>query len=100
MIRVLIAEDQAMVRGALKALLAMEGDIEIVAASVVRIAADSGFLFTAGEYEKSVKEELARQYAAGELTEQELDAVGPGATAEDVWAAIVGRGATVVVVGH
>ncbi|TMD17954.1 MAG: response regulator transcription factor [Chloroflexi bacterium] len=31
MIRVLIAEDQGMVRGALKALLAMEGDIEIVA---------------------------------------------------------------------
>ena len=31
MIRVLIAEDQAMVRGALKALLAMERDIEIVA---------------------------------------------------------------------
>jgi len=31
MIRVLIAEDQAMVRGALKALLQMEGDIEIVA---------------------------------------------------------------------
>lgn len=30
MIRVLIAEDQAMVRGALKALLAMEDDIEIV----------------------------------------------------------------------
>ncbi|MFC7625386.1 response regulator transcription factor [Microlunatus sp. GCM10028923] len=30
-IRVLIAEDQAMVRGALSALLAMEGDIEIVA---------------------------------------------------------------------
>jgi two-component system response regulator DesR len=30
-IRVLIAEDQTMVRGALKALLAMEGDIEIVA---------------------------------------------------------------------
>ena len=30
MIRVLIAEDQAMVRGALKALLAMEQDIEIV----------------------------------------------------------------------
>jgi two-component system response regulator DesR len=31
MIRVLIAEDQGMIRGALKALLAMEGDIEIVA---------------------------------------------------------------------
>lgn len=31
MIRVLIAEDQGMVRGALRALLAMEGDIEIVA---------------------------------------------------------------------
>ena len=33
MIRVLIAEDQGMVRGALKALLAMEDDIEIVAES-------------------------------------------------------------------
>jgi two-component system, NarL family, response regulator DesR len=31
MIRVLIAEDQAMIRGALKALLAMEEDIDIVA---------------------------------------------------------------------
>jgi two-component system response regulator DesR len=31
MIRVLIAEDQAMVRGALRALLAMEEDIEVVA---------------------------------------------------------------------
>lgn len=30
MIRVLIAEDQAMVRGALRALLAMEGDIQVV----------------------------------------------------------------------
>lgn len=32
MIRVLVAEDQAMVRGALAALLTLEGDIEIVAA--------------------------------------------------------------------
>ncbi|HEY6539983.1 MAG TPA: response regulator transcription factor, partial [Ktedonobacteraceae bacterium] len=31
MIRVMIAEDQAMVRGALAALLTLEGDIEIVA---------------------------------------------------------------------
>ena len=31
MIRVLIAEDQAMVRGAIRALLAMEDDIEVVA---------------------------------------------------------------------
>jgi two-component system response regulator DesR len=46
LIRVLIAEDQAMVRGALKALLAMEDDIEIVgevarADEVVRVASQS-----------------------------------------------------------
>jgi two-component system, NarL family, response regulator DesR len=45
-IRVLIAEDQAMVRGALKALLAMEADIQIVAESdradhVVALALES-----------------------------------------------------------
>lgn len=46
MIRVLLAEDQAMVRGALKALLAMEDDIEIVgeadrADQVVEVARQS-----------------------------------------------------------
>lgn len=46
MIRVLIAEDQGLVRGALKALLAMEGDIEIVAETdradrVVALAVES-----------------------------------------------------------
>ncbi len=44
----------------------------------------------------------ARETAAGlGFGEPEpLDALGPGATAEDVRAAIAGRGATVVVVGH
>ena len=33
MIRILLAEDQAMVRGALSALLAMEADIEVLCAA-------------------------------------------------------------------
>ena len=33
MIRILLAEDQAMVRGALSALLAMEADIEVLGAA-------------------------------------------------------------------
>lgn len=39
MIRVLLAEDQAMVRGALAALLRMEGDIDIVAEAADGVAA-------------------------------------------------------------
>lgn len=47
MIRVLLAEDQAMVRGALRALLGLEGDIEVVAEvsrgdEVVSVALEAG----------------------------------------------------------
>jgi predicted ribosomally synthesized peptide with nif11-like leader len=53
-------------------------------AEVVGIAAATGFAFTAAEYEAAVKEELARQHAAGELRGEQLERVAGGA-AFSVW---------------
>ena len=47
-------------------------------AAVVKLAAEAGFVFTAQEYDAAVKEELARQHAAGELSEAELESVAGG----------------------
>jgi predicted ribosomally synthesized peptide with nif11-like leader len=41
-------------------------------AAVVGIAAAAGFVFTAEEYKEAVKEILARQYAADQLSEAQL----------------------------
>jgi predicted ribosomally synthesized peptide with nif11-like leader len=46
-------------------------------AAVVGIAA-AGFVFTAEEYKDAVKEFFARQYAAGQLTEEQLGLIAGG----------------------
>src|SRR5262245_56725149 len=48
-------------------------------AALVKVAAEAGFLFTAQEYEAAVKKEVARQHAAGELTEGQLQQIAGGA---------------------
>jgi predicted ribosomally synthesized peptide with nif11-like leader len=47
-------------------------------ADVIRIAAAAGFSFTQAEYETAVKEELARQHAAGDLNDESLAAIAGG----------------------
>ena len=61
---------------------ATEGQVAL--AAVIQLAADAGFAFTAVDYEAAIKEELARQHAAGELSEREL---------ADVAGGVFGRGA-------
>jgi predicted ribosomally synthesized peptide with nif11-like leader len=48
------------------------------AAMTVQIAGDAGFVFSADDYERSVKDHLGREHAAGELDEKELDQVAGG----------------------
>ena len=50
-----------------------------VLAAVVQIAAEVGFAFTAAEYEAAVQEKLARQHAAGALSEEQLEQIAAGA---------------------
>jgi predicted ribosomally synthesized peptide with nif11-like leader len=47
-------------------------------AAVAKIAAAAGFSFTAEEYDATLKEELARRFAAGELSQEELGQVAGG----------------------
>ena len=47
-------------------------------AAVIKLAAESGCVFSAQEYEVAVKEELARQHAAGEISDEQLEAVAGG----------------------
>ena len=49
--------------------------------AVISLAATAGFVFTAKEYESAVKEELARQHRAGEITDEELARVAGGSRA-------------------
>jgi predicted ribosomally synthesized peptide with nif11-like leader len=51
---------------------------QAIAAEVVQIAAAAGFAFTAAEYETAVKEALGRQYAAGQLSEEQLGLIAGG----------------------
>ena len=60
-------------------LAAIQGkDHQAAIAAVVKLAAESGFAFTAQEYEAAVREELARQHAAGELSDEQLAGMAGG----------------------
>src|SRR5262245_55478288 len=48
-----------------------------VAASV-KLAGEAGFIFTAQEYDDALKEEIARQHAAAEMSEEQLGRVAGG----------------------
>ena len=53
-------------------------DKDTTVAALVRIAATAGCRFTPQEYEAAIREELARQHAAGEISEAQLEAVAGG----------------------
>jgi predicted ribosomally synthesized peptide with nif11-like leader len=58
--------------------------MEASSAAVARVAAAAGFSFTAEAYEAAVQEELARQHAADQLTDQELEQAAGGNSASGV----------------
>src|SRR5262245_11134225 len=63
----------------LKKLTAIPPDDQQAAiATLVKVAAAAGFVFTAQEYDAAIKEELTRQHAAAELSDQQLEAVAGG----------------------
>jgi predicted ribosomally synthesized peptide with nif11-like leader len=55
------------------------GDAGTVAAAMVRIADEAGFRLTTDDFETALKEDIAHQFAAGELNEEQLAAVSGGA---------------------
>jgi len=62
-----------------KALQAKLAAIQLTTvAAIVTLADEAGFAFTAREYDAAVKEELARQYAAGELRDEQMEAIAGG----------------------
>jgi predicted ribosomally synthesized peptide with nif11-like leader len=68
-------------------------DKEAAIAAVVKIAAAAGFTFTAADYEAALKEALAREYAVGQLQEEQLQqAVGGALTYAANGCAIAGGG--------
>jgi predicted ribosomally synthesized peptide with nif11-like leader len=53
-------------------------DKDVAIDEVIRIAKAAGFAFTKADYESADKEELARQHAAGEISDEQLAAVAAG----------------------
>jgi hypothetical protein len=58
--------------------------MEASSAAVAQVADAAGFSFTAQEYAAAVKEELARQHAEGQLTDQQLEQAAGGGSASGV----------------
>ena len=59
-------------------------DKAAAAAAVVKVAAAAGFAFTAEEYQVAIRDDLSRQHAAGELSEQQLAEMAGGALGKSV----------------
>ena len=53
-------------------------DFETGVGHILKLAAESGFPFTREEYDAAIQEELKRQHAADELSEEELAGVTGG----------------------
>src|SRR5262245_13857475 len=51
---------------------------QAVIAAVVKVAADAGFDFTAQEYDAAAKQELAKQHAGGEISDEQLAQLAGG----------------------
>lgn len=76
------AQSDEALRAKLKA-IKTENKEEAVAA-VVRIAADAGYSFDAQHYAAAANAHVEAQYAAGELSDEQLDQVAGGATADSI----------------
>ena len=48
-------------------------------ADIVTLATEAGFVFTAAEYDAAVKETLAKEHGAGDLSEEQLQQIAGGA---------------------
>ena len=57
---------------------AVSGTRDEKAAQLIAFAARNGLDFTVADYERALKTNLGQQHAAGELTEEQLDAVAGG----------------------
>jgi predicted ribosomally synthesized peptide with nif11-like leader len=70
------AQQDAGLRNKLVAI--QEKERQAIVAAVVKLAAEAGFAFTAEEFDAATKAELIRQHAAGELSDQALEALAAG----------------------
>ena len=57
---------------------AIEGDKDATLAEVVHIASEAGFSFTVEDYDAAVLDMAQARHAAGDLSDEELDAVAGG----------------------
>jgi len=55
-----------------------EKERQATLAAVIQLGAESGFIFTGQQYDAAIKEELAKQHAARELSDKELADVAGG----------------------
>jgi len=60
------------------------GDKDAALAKVVRVASEAGFSFSAEDYEAAAPEIAQARHAAGDLSDEDLDAVAGGAELPEI----------------